>query len=270
MKKFKWGIVISTCLFISFMLPLQGFSKGGSSFGGGSSRSSSSFSSSKSSGGGFSSSKSFSGGSSPSKPSSSSSGGLFSNSKGSSATTTTPSKSQSSFSTGVNAGIASKSAEPPSSPTGMKSTGTSPSNAVSKQLPPATRTVIVNRTYVAPSAWTPSYYHYSYGYSPVGEMVDFWYKMEMLRTMRDMNERNRIMSEMKYDPNYEKWKREAQTQAENNPELKKDLDGIDKEMVSINQVQQPVKKKSGISWMTILFMLAVLGVIVVVVRRYYK
>jgi hypothetical protein len=275
MKKAKWGIVIAVCLFFALMLPLQGFSKGGSSFSsGGGGRSFSSSSSSRSSNTGFSSStpKSSSGGfssSSPSKssaPSTTTSSG-FSNSGGSSATPSTANKSASSFSTGVNAGIATKAAEtPPNSPTGMKATS-APSGYKSPNS-----SVTVQRIYVAPSYWTPTYYH-SYGYSPAADMVDFWYKMEMLKTMHDINERQRIMMEMRSDPKYAQWKAEAKTQAEKNPELKKDLDGVDNEMVSVEKsiayqsVAKPNKRSMFWSWVLIFVaILVIYGIIHGVVR----
>jgi len=74
--------------------------------------------------------------------------------------------------------------------------------------------------------------------------------------MTDMNQRNQVMSDIKADPNYEKWRKsEADKLAQENKELKEQLAAVDSakaESVSTTPTSTasaaPVKKSSGWSW----------------------
>lgn len=90
----------------------------------------------------------------------------------------------------------------------------------------------------------------------MGDFIDIWWKMEMLKTVTDMNQRNQMMSDIKADPNYEKWRKsEADKLAQENKELKEQLAAVDSakaESVSTTPTDTassaPVKKSGGLGW----------------------
>ena len=264
MRKFGMKRCLAVLFTMMFLLGSVGFvdAKGSSSFGGSSGgRSSSSSSPSKS---GFSTSstpsKTYSPPSSSAAPSvqkPSSGSSWFGTSSGDKASASTPAKTGSVFgSSGKDAPVApvsggSKTYTPPSSSGGSTTTVTN------------NRTTVIYRD--RPSGWTPTYY--SSGYRPSNDFFDLWWKIELLKTIQDNHERDRLVREMRSDPNYYKWKAEADKVAAENKELKEQLATADAVKATDDGLTINPTKKSSHWFLWFLGILAACGIGYALYRR---
>lgn len=268
MKKVEIKRCLAILFTVMFLFGSVGFvdAKGSSSFGGNSGGRSSSMSTSSPSKSGF----STSGMSTPSKtytpptssaapsvqkPSSGSS--WFGTSSGDKASANTPSKTGSVFgSSGKDAPVApaagaSKTYTPPSQSSGGTTTVTN------------NRTTVIYRD--RPSGWAPTYYYGSY--RPSNDFFDLWWKLELLKTIQDSNERDRITREMRSDPNYYKWKAEADKVAAENKELKAQLASAEAVQATEDGLTIKPTKKSSHWFLWLLGILAICGIGYTVYRR---
>jgi len=214
----------------------------------------------KSSSSGFSSSKSSSSPSTSSSPSKSTSPG-FTNSSGAKASVPaapTETNKSSAFSSGVNSGVNNQPAPKPPV-TSSSQPFPSPSVGYSQNRS-------VTRVYIAPPTYYPSYV-YMGGYTPAANMINLWYQMEMLKTIQDVNERQRIMMEMKSDPNYNKWKSEAAAQAAENKILKEELDKVNFGIEKLPVQPTVVNKTSSFAWFGIVVLVLILFFVGITVYR---
>ncbi len=267
MKKL-FAIFAIITLIVASSIDIEAKSGGSSSFGGGSRSGGSSFSGSKSSSGWSSSSKpSTPSYSTPSKPSSPSTGWS------STPKPSTPS-SPSSPSTGWSSSAGNTAAPKDSGKSSFSSSG---SLFSSKPSTPS-----YTPKYTPPSSgYTPRYYNgtsYGRSYDSSGSpiiinqgpglgysMIDLWWKMELLDTLRDRGERDAVIREMRSNPEYAKWKEEAAKVSDENAELKKKLQDLEEENKTVKDIEKEDSSNIGL-----IILGAFLFVVVAIAIIYFK